>query len=171
MAKKKKEQLQDPIQVEQNVDKTESSEVVKQIEDQEIVTEIEDTKPVMVEEPPTDFKKLYEFSKPPYHKELDVTLPFEDRIVAFLEKKEEQSVRLNEFLKSLYGVPKFGALPVWANQNEMKKLSHILDKMQSQGLISIDGNTHKSLGKSFYSGEDYRQNHYTINDLPIVAKK
>ena len=33
MAKKKKEQLQDPIQVEQNVDKTESSEVVKQIED------------------------------------------------------------------------------------------------------------------------------------------
>jgi hypothetical protein len=115
--------------------------------------------------------KPIEPPKPIYRKELDANLPFEERIEAFIDSRNEGVVRMNDFLKSLYGVPQFNTPPKWADQKEMKSLGGILENMQNTGKINIQNGTHKQLGKHYYSGDDQRLSHHNLNTVTIEVKK
>jgi hypothetical protein len=106
-----------------------------------------------------------------YRKELDANLPFEERIEAFIDSRNEGMIRMNDFLKSLYGVPQFNTPPKWASPQEMKSLGGILENMQNAGKINIQNDTHKQLGKHYYSGDDQRLSHHNLNTVTIEVKK
>jgi hypothetical protein len=87
----------------------------------------------------------------PYRKEMDTKLSFEERIIAYLDSRAAgASVKLNDFLKSLYPAPKGNMPPAWTDQGNMKRLRVLLDAMQSQGKIEIVANAHMQLGKAHY---------------------
>ena len=70
----------------------------------------------------------------------------EEKIVAFIESRTGgDTVRLNEFLKSLYPLPQRNEPPLWLNQGTSKQIKVLLSKMQADGLISIVNNTHELL--------------------------
>lgn len=104
--------------------------------------------------------------KPTYRKELDRSLSFEERIESFLEGKYG-TIKLNDFLKSLYPLPKFNEPPVWLQQGEMKRLRVILDNMQSHGRIKIVNNIHSRLGTFYYEGEQQFARHYNLNTITV----
>lgn len=87
-----------------------------------------------------------------YLAEADTSLPFSDRLDAFLAKKKGTTVRLNDFLKSLYPVPVMGARPRWEDQGEMKRLRVLLANYSATGKIEVSNNLYQQLG-TFYYGE------------------
>lgn len=112
-----------------------------------------------------------EVQKPVYKKETDIHLPFDQRILAFMESRGTSGfIRLNEFLKSLYPLPKGNEPPKWLQMGEGKRLLGILDKLQSEGKILINNNQHKRLGKFYYAGVEQITQHHNLNDVVIEAK-
>lgn len=101
----------------------------------------------------------------------DNDLPMEDNIIKFVEENPLNRFKLNDFLKSLYGVPKWGEPAKWFNQKESKLLAALLDKLQKQGYFGIEGNKHLLLGKSYYTVPDQRQMHHDLSTVEIFAKK
>jgi hypothetical protein len=119
---------------------------------------IEEAKPKEVVEPP----------KPVYRKEADKNLPFDERIKAFLEGKNGY-VRINDFLKSLYPLPKMNEPAEWLSQGASKTMRGLLEKMKSEGRIIINGDHYKMLGRFYYEGTDQVQRHYNIGNIFIEA--
>jgi hypothetical protein len=68
-----------------------------------------------------DEPKQYVEPKPVIRKEMDANLSFEERIEAFIKDKKDW-VKLNDFLKSLFPIPKFNEAPVYINKGEMKRI-------------------------------------------------
>lgn len=96
----------------------------------------------------------------------------EEKIVAFIESRTGgDTVRLNEFLKSLYPLPQRNEPPLWLNQGTSKQIKVLLSKMQADGLISIVNNTHELLGKFYHAGEQQITQHRNLNNVEILAKK
>ena len=96
----------------------------------------------------------------------------EEKIVQFIESRTGGgNVRLNEFLKSLYPMPKLNEPPLWLNQGTSKQIKNLLAKMQADGLISIVNNTHELLGKFYHAGEQQITQHRNLNNIEILAKK
>ena len=62
-------------------------------------------------------------------------LPTEQKILNYLEGKEGE-VRINDFLKSLYGVSKFNEPPMWQNQGVSKEMKNILSNIHNSSVIS-----------------------------------
>jgi len=110
--------------------------------------------------------KVPEPIKPMYRKEMDANLTFEERILSFLEGRKGV-IKLNDFLKSLYAIPKLNATPQWALQASSKQLKMVLDKMQADGLIKIVNDRHRKLGTGYYVGTDQRLAHRNISDVII----
>jgi hypothetical protein len=92
----------------------------------------------------------------------------EERIQAFIADKKE-FVKFNDFLKSLYEIPKFNEPPVYMNKGEMKRLRKLLDTMQANGDLEVKG--HEKLGTHYYEGEQQYTKFYHIGNLTIEAKK
>ena len=107
---------------------------------------------------------------PKPNKAMDKTLSFEERIEAYIEDKKE-FVKLNDFLKSLYEIPKFNEPPVYIHKGEMKRMRILLDNMQSHGKIQIKDNGHGKLGNHYYEGEQQYAKFWHIANLTIEAKK
>jgi hypothetical protein len=103
---------------------------------------------------------------PKQNKASDAKLSFEERIEAFIEDKKEY-VKLNDFLKSLYPIPKFNEPPVYINKGEMKRMRILLDNMQSHGKIEIKDNGHGKLGNHYYEGEQQYAKFHHIGNLTI----
>jgi hypothetical protein len=106
---------------------------------------IEKQKIAIAEKVPEKVEKVY-------LAEADTSLPFTERLDAFLAKKKGTTVRLNDFLKSLYPIPVMGARPRWEDQGEMKRLRVLLDKYSAEGKVEVSNNLHQRLG-TFYYGE------------------
>jgi hypothetical protein len=108
--------------------------------------------------------------KPPYRKELDVTLSIQERLEAFLEGRSGV-VKLNDFLKSLYPLHRHGEQPHWSKQGNMKALKSCLVNMQAEGKIRVVNNMHLKLGQNFYKGDQYlRDNHNLATvDISVVV--
>ncbi len=122
---------------------------------------------------PIAIKEIFvpkEPSKPAIRKEMDVTLSNEERIEAFMEGKNE-FLKLNDFLKSLYPIPKFNEPPAYLDKGEMKRMRILLDNMQSHGKLQIKDNGHGKLGNHYYEGEQQYAKFYHIGNLTIEAKK
>lgn len=101
----------------------------------------------------------------------DSELSMEDNIIKFVEENPLNRFKLNEFLKSLYGVPKWNEPAKWDNQREGKVLAALLDKLQKQGYFNVESGKHLLLGKSYYTVPDQRQMHHTLNTVEIFVKK
>lgn len=99
-------------------------------------------------------------------KEMDASLPFSERILAFLEGKSG-TIRLNDFLKALYPIPRMNEIPKWANQAESKLLKKTLDDMAQSGQIKVANNMHRKLGSPYYTGDDQRLMHHNIATVNI----
>lgn len=103
-------------------------------------------------------------------KEMDATLSSEERIEAFIEDKKDW-VKLNDFLKALYPIPRFNEPPVYLDKGEMKRMRILLDNMQSHGKLQIKDNGHGKLGNHYYEGEQQYAKFWHIGNLTIEAKK
>lgn len=162
-ASKKKKVIEEPVVVEVTETTEQDSPI---IEPPIVVTPIEPLKEEV------KVVEKYEPPKPVYRKELDATLSIQYRIEAFVDDRGLNGyIRLNDFLKSLYGVPAFNTPPKWTSQAAMKELGGILESMQQNNKLVINNNMHKLLGKTYYSGEDYRQSHHNLDTITIEGKK
>lgn len=123
------------------------------------------------EEPVVEKKELP--PQPVYKPESDKGLPFDVRIEKFLEGRSNgQFIKLNDFLKSLYPLPKPNETPAWATQSTAKMLRLLLIKMQSEGRISIQNNMHLKLGVHHYPDSTTGKVAYrNLGDVIIEAKK
>lgn len=98
-------------------------------------------------------------------------LSTEQKIINFIESRDGGEIRMNDFLKSLYGVPKFGQPPLWMDKGELKRLRLLLDKLQNEGHFTFTSNAYLKLGQFYHAGDDQKTNHHNLNTLQIVAKK
>lgn len=110
---------------------------------------------------------------PVYRPELDKNLSFDVRIEKFLESRNSgQFIKLNDFLKSLYPLPRPNETPAWATQSAAKQLRLVLIKMQSEGRITIQNNMHLKLGAHHYPDATTGKVAYrNLSDVIIEAKK
>lgn len=99
-------------------------------------------------------------------------LPMEQKITNFLNSRESGEIKMNDFLKSLFPIPKFNEPPVWLNQGASKQLRVTLENMKKNGLINIMNDTHMKLGTFYYPDVTTLQTHYhNLNTVSIVVKK
>lgn len=115
-----------------------------------------------------DYEKVYNFSHGKLEEVQDV--PMDEKIIKFLESREGE-IRMNDFLKSLFDVPKFGEPPLWMNKGENKRLSLILQDIQGKGYCTFISNSHLKLGQFYHDGEDQRTKHHNLGTVNIIAKK
>ncbi len=104
-------------------------------------------------------------------KETDKNLPIDERIVAYLESRTSPDfVKLNDFLKSLYPLPKMAEPPVWLSQGVSKQIKNLLTDMQTQGRVTIRDNRHLMLGMAYYPDSTTLKTHYyNLNNVVIEA--
>lgn len=99
-------------------------------------------------------------------------LSMEEKINKFLDSRDAGEVRMNDFLKSLFPIPKFNEPPLWLKQENCKMLRIVLERMYSKGEINIISESHRRLGMNYYPDlATGRREHYTLNSLQIIAKK
>ena len=98
-------------------------------------------------------------------------LPMDKKILDYLETKSGE-VRLNDFLKSLFPLPKFGEPPVWNLQGSSKTLRGLLEGMVASNSIAIVDNKHRLLGQPYYPDTTTgKQHHHNLNTVVVTAKK
>jgi len=98
-------------------------------------------------------------------------LSMEQKILNFIESRQPGEIRMNDFLKSLFPVPKFGEPPLWTQKGESKRLRIVLDELQKQRLIQVVNNMHLKLGQFYHEGETQQTKHHNLNTVTIVVKK
>jgi hypothetical protein len=110
---------------------------------------------------------------PIYRTELDRNLPMDERISAFLESRATGDyIKMNDYLKSLYPLPKMNELPAWIYQPASKQLRVLLEKMVAEGRINIRNNTHLKLGHHHYPDATTMKVEYrNLNNVLIEGKK
>ncbi len=95
----------------------------------------------------------------------------EEKIVKFIDSKGEGEHKLNDFLKSLFQIPKFNEPAQYLRQENSRYLRHLLDNMQSEGKISIVNNLHRRLGEQWYEEGTGIAKKHTLDTVKIVVKK
>ena len=104
--------------------------------------------------------------------DLSVELSLEQRIINFIDSRDAGEIKMNDFLKSLFGVPKIGELPTWLNQGASRKIRQLLDDMVKNSQIIIQGNSHLRLGTFYYPDSSTGKTAYrNLSDVNIVVKK
>jgi len=99
-------------------------------------------------------------------------LSMEEKINRFLDSRGSGEIRMNDFLKSLFPIPKLNEPPLWLKQENCKMLRIVLEGMYSKGEINIISESHRRLGMNYYPDlSTGRREHYTLNSLQIIAKK
>lgn len=93
------------------------------------------------------------------------------KITNFIDSRDGD-IKLNDFLKSLFPLPKNGEPPVWLQQGANRTLRGTLEGMRQRGEINILNNAHMKLGECYWpDSKTGRTEHYNLNTLPIIAKK
>jgi len=107
----------------------------------------------------------------PINTVFDDNLTIEQKIENFLEGKNG-FVRANDFLKSVFGIPKFNEPPKWLNQGSSKLLKKTLDSMVANKTIVVQDNKHRLLGQPYYPDSTTgKQQHRNLNNVEIYLKK
>ncbi len=95
----------------------------------------------------------------------------EQKILNYLEDKPKGEIRMNDFLKSLFGVAKFNEPPMWQNQGASKEVRSLLDKINN-GDYEVMGNAHLKLGTTYYPDTTtMRAAQHDLNSVVIFIKK
>lgn len=99
-------------------------------------------------------------------------LPMDEKIKNFIESRPIGEIKMNDFLKSLFGVAKLGEPPLWQNQGATKQIKAVLDKLHNAGEIEVCGNAYMKLGMTYYPDtETMRAAQYDLGSVPIFCKK
>jgi hypothetical protein len=99
------------------------------------------------------------------------TRPWDQRIIDFIAPRYTgKAVLVNDFLKSLFPVHVGLGRPEYTKQENSKTLRCILEKLVADKKISVQGDVHVRLGKSFYVGEAPETQYYSIANLPIYVE-
>lgn len=99
-------------------------------------------------------------------------LSMEQKIVNFIDSRDGTDIKMNDFLKSLFGTPKYNEPPQWATQSANKVLKGVLDKMVKGRMITIQNDSHLRLGSFYYPDTTTMKTEYhSLNTIQIVAKK
>lgn len=93
----------------------------------------------------------------------------EEKVLKFLTGKKDY-VKLNDFLKSLYPLPKLNEPPSWLQLGMSKELKGLLEGMQAEGKLDIADNRHNMLGKIYYEGDQQYTRHHNLSTVEIWAK-
>lgn len=101
----------------------------------------------------------------------DLELSMEQKIINFIESRPSGEIRMNDFLKSMFPVPKFGEPPLWMNKGENKRLRLVLEDLQRKGYVNFISNTHLKLGQFYHDGDGQHTKHYNLGTINLVAKK
>lgn len=112
--------------------------------------------------PPPVVEKAHDLSK----------LSTQERIVEFLRSRGTgQFIRINDFLKSLYPLPKNNEPVEWQKQTAMKSLKAILDGMVVKRDILVSNNSYLLLGKAYWPDDTTGVTHYHhLGTVNIEAK-
>lgn len=103
--------------------------------------------------------------------EADRKLSHDRRILSFLESRHTGDfIKLSDFLKSLYPLPKANEKPAWQNQGVMRKLRQDLMAMRDRREIVFSNTNAERLGDNYHVGEQRLRRDYNIGDLNIEAK-
>jgi hypothetical protein len=102
---------------------------------------------------------------------LEDNLGIEEKILKFIESRTGGEIRMNEFLKSLYGISAIGQAPKHANKTALRSMRKILSDMQRDGKILITDNKFLKLGATFYKGEEQVAEKYNLDNINISVKK
>jgi hypothetical protein len=100
---------------------------------------------------------------------LEKELSNEEKIVNFLKGKKEYE-KLNDFLKSLYPLPKQNEPAAWLNRRTCKGLKTLLEDMKASGKIDIQGDAHKLLGSFYHEGQQQFTRHHNLSTVEVWAK-
>lgn len=95
----------------------------------------------------------------------------EEKVLKFIESRGSGKVELNSFLKSLYGVQKFNEPPKWLKQGTNRQLRAILEKMQQEGKVNIDGRRRMRLRQPYYADSKPETQYHNLNTVPIIVNK
>lgn len=108
---------------------------------------------------------------PPIRPEMDPRLSIGNRILAYLEsRKSSEFIRINDFLKSLYPLPKPGHSPGYENVQNMRFLRMTLRQLQEDGKVEFANNAFDRLGKHYYEGSAPETKCHNVLTVPIEAK-
>lgn len=128
----------------------------------------EETKPVITPVEPLDIEVVKETIK---KWEGGEELSMEQKIINFMEDKSGE-VRLNDFLKSLFGLPKPYEPAQWLNQGANRLLRATLEKLSKDGLLTIKDNAHMKLGSFYYPDSTTGKTEYhNLNTVKVFATK
>lgn len=101
-----------------------------------------------------------------------VDISMEQQVINFIESRSEGEIKMNDFLKSLFGVAKVGEPPLWQNQGATKQIKVLLDKLHNAGEIEVCGNAHLKLGTTYYPDTTtMRAAQYDLGSVPVFCKK
>ncbi len=95
----------------------------------------------------------------------------ESSIVKYLDGKGEGEHLLNDFIKSLFPIPKFNEPAIYLTQENSRYIRHVLDNMQLESKISIVNNSHRKLGAHWYEEGTGIAKKHNLLTVKIVAKK
>ena len=95
----------------------------------------------------------------------------EASIVKYLDGKGEGEHLLNDFIKSLFPIPKFNEPAIYLTQENSRYIRHVLDNMQLESKISIVNNSHRKLGAHWYEEGTGVAKKHNLLTVKIVAKK
>ena len=138
---------------ESTVEKAPTEPVVEETKVEEPVVEKKEEKPVVVTPVP------------------ETELSMEQKILNFLEDKTGE-VRMNDFLKSLFGVPMYNEPPKWANQGASKLMRSTLQNLVQNHSVSILNDLHMRLGTFYYPDSTTGKTEYhNLNTVSIIVRK
>jgi len=95
----------------------------------------------------------------------------EASILKYLESKGEGEHLLNDFLKSLYPIPKLNEPAIYLTQENSRYIRHVLENMQLECKINIVNDLHKRLGEHRYEPETGIAKRHNLSTVKIMAKK
>jgi len=141
--------------------------------------------PIVGDEPPSvtldEVEEVVEetpITEPPVQKVEEVKvisneeLTNEEKLLKFLESRDKGEIKLNDFLKSLYGVPKYNEPALWLKQSSSKEIRNMLDKLNKQGDYQVVNGNHLRLGAFYYPDTTTMKTEYhNLNTVPISVVK
>lgn len=145
--------------------KTEETEIIAP------VVESAPEPPVVVEVVPEvkEAAPIVEEVKPVVRPEMDFRLSHKERIIAFMEGKKG-TIRLNDFLKSLWPISKPPIPPAITDQANMRKLRVDLLELQKEGKFKLSASINR-LGKAHFPDQTtLRTHYYDLTNLIIEAE-
>lgn len=107
----------------------------------------------------------------PIRPEVDKSKTHKERIISFVEGKRGQgTIKLNDFLKSLYPLPKGNEPQQHLEQGNLRKLRQDIRELKAEGKLNLNNDSFEQLGNPHFPDQTTGRTHYkNLTDTPIEA--